>query len=166
VKQAGTAAAMLSQGGIVHKYASGGPVSALGQYYAGNNSLNGNAAAFSGGINPAIQDQSLLSSLTGDKPEGLSNSQAGAGAQGIGGQNVAPTGATDLGSLAEVAAHGALIPGRAKVKGDSSKNDTVPAVLSPGEIVIPRSIAQGKDAPKRAAEFVAKVLAKNGLRKK
>jgi hypothetical protein len=35
---------------------------------------------------------------------------------------------------------GALIPGRAKVEGDSEENDTVNAKLSPGELVIPRSV--------------------------
>lgn len=35
--------------------------------------------------------------------------------------------------------HGGKVPGEAKVAGDSPKNDTVPAKLSPGEIVVPRS---------------------------
>lgn len=54
------------------------------------------------------------------------------------------------------AAHGGLIPG------DSPKNDTVPAMLSPGEIVIPRSVAQSEDAPDKAAEFVAALKAQKG----
>jgi len=59
---------------------------------------------------------------------------------------------------------GGSVPGRAQVAGDSSKNDTVPAVLSPGEVVIPRSIMQSKNAPKKAAEFVAALMAKKGLK--
>lgn len=59
---------------------------------------------------------------------------------------------------------GGYVPGKAKVKGDSEVNDTVPAMVSPGEIVIPRSIAQGKDAAKKSADFVAAVLAKKGRR--
>ncbi|MGE0527288.1 MAG: hypothetical protein AB7G93_15210 [Bdellovibrionales bacterium] len=35
---------------------------------------------------------------------------------------------------------GGLIPGRAKVPGDSPANDTVPAMLSPDEVVLPRSV--------------------------
>lgn len=35
---------------------------------------------------------------------------------------------------------GGKVPGKAKVKGDSPANDTVDAKLSPGELVIPRSI--------------------------
>lgn len=58
------------------------------------------------------------------------------------------------------------VPGKPAVKGDSLKNDKVKAMLSPGEIVIPRSIATGPDAPKRAAEFVAKVLGSQGLKRK
>lgn len=52
-------------------------------------------------------------------------------------------------------ARGGRIDGHAMVKGDHPANDTVPALLSPGEIVIPRSIAQAKDAPEKAAAFVA-----------
>jgi hypothetical protein len=49
---------------------------------------------------------------------------------------------------------GGPVPGAAPVAGDSPKNDIVPAELSPGEIVIPRSVAQAEDAPERAAAFV------------
>lgn len=37
---------------------------------------------------------------------------------------------------------------------DDTANDTVPAMLSPHEIVLPRSVAQAPDAPQKAAEFV------------
>jgi hypothetical protein len=63
-------------------------------------------------------------------------------------------------------AEGRVVPGKATKKGDSIKNDTVPARLSPGEIVIPRSIAQGPNAPQNAAKFVQAVLAKQGLKRK
>lgn len=55
-------------------------------------------------------------------------------------------------------AHGGKIEGQAKVKGDSYENDTVPAMLSPGEIVIPRTKA--KD-PTKAKAFVDEVLKTN-----
>lgn len=38
-------------------------------------------------------------------------------------------------------AHGGVVPGHASVPGDSYENDTVPVKLSPGEVVIPRSVA-------------------------
>lgn len=37
---------------------------------------------------------------------------------------------------------GGHVPGRAQVAGDSPRNDTVHAQLSPGEAVIPRSVVQ------------------------
>jgi hypothetical protein len=52
------------------------------------------------------------------------------------------------------------VPGQAAVKGDSSKNDTVAAKLSPGEVIIPRSVMQSKDPAGEAAKFVAAVMAK------
>jgi hypothetical protein len=60
---------------------------------------------------------------------------------------------------------GGSVPGQAAVKGDNLKNDTVHAMLSPGEVVIPRSVMQGKDPARGAAEFVQAVLAKKGARK-
>lgn len=65
----------------------------------------------------------------------------------------------------KLAAKGKEVPGKAKVKGDSLKNDIVDAKLSPGEIVIPRSIAQGPNAPAQAAAFVQAILAKKGIRR-
>ena len=49
------------------------------------------------------------------------------------------------------------IPGKAKFKGDTRSNDTVPALLSPGEIVLPRSVAQADDAPEKAKDFVSAI---------
>lgn len=66
--------------------------------------------------------------------------------------------------LAMLASKGGKVPSGEKklVPGDSPKNDVVPAMLSPKEIVIPRSITMGKNAPERAAKFVAHCLAKEG----
>jgi len=61
------------------------------------------------------------------------------------------------------AAHGAIVPGVAAVDGDHSANDTVPAMLSPGEIVIPRSKAKDPDLAK---EFIDHLMAKEGKKKK
>lgn len=57
---------------------------------------------------------------------------------------------------------GERIPGKAKIKGDSLKNDTVAKTLEEGGVVIPRSIMESKDAAKKAAAFVTAHLAKNG----
>lgn len=56
---------------------------------------------------------------------------------------------------------GGTVPGDAKVSGDSLKNDKVPAMLSPKEIVLPRSVTMHPDAPRKAAEFVAAVKARS-----
>lgn len=66
------------------------------------------------------------------------------------------------GNVGAALKEGGTVPGAAKVKGDSLKNDVVSAKLSPGEIVIPRSIAQGEGAPQKAAAFVRAILAKKG----
>lgn len=57
-----------------------------------------------------------------------------------------------------------IVPGRASVPEgvDSESADKVPAWLSPGEIVIPRSDAQAEDAPERAKDFVAHIVATKG----
>lgn len=61
---------------------------------------------------------------------------------------------------------GVKVPGKAKVKGNSYANDTVPATLETGGIVIPKSVMESKNPKKEAAKFVAAIMAKHqGLRK-
>lgn len=50
---------------------------------------------------------------------------------------------------------GGKVPGTPQMPGDNTKNDTVPARLSPHEIVVPNSITQAPNAPQKAAQFVA-----------
>lgn len=64
------------------------------------------------------------------------------------------------GDLRTELAHGAEVSGRAKYRGDTRANDTVPAMLSPGEIVLPRSVAQSPDAPDKAKRFVEAIKGK------
>ena len=49
---------------------------------------------------------------------------------------------------------GKTIPGKAKVKGDSYDNDTVPVTLEEGGCVIPRSVLQSDQPMKNAIKFV------------
>jgi hypothetical protein len=61
--------------------------------------------------------------------------------------------------------NGKTIPGKAKVKGDSYKNDTVPVTLEEGGCVIPRSVLQSDQPMKNAIKFVhahMKKMAKGG----
>lgn len=58
------------------------------------------------------------------------------------------------------------VPGKAKVKGDSLKNDVVPATLESGGVVLPRTVMNAKDPAQAAHKFVSAILAKQGMRKK
>lgn len=60
---------------------------------------------------------------------------------------------------------GEMIPGQAKVKGDSYKNDVVRKDLDEGGVVIPRSVMQSKNPEQGAAKFVRDVLAKKRVKK-
>src|ERR1035437_10295182 len=51
-------------------------------------------------------------------------------------------------------AEGELIPGKASVKGNSLKNDTVPKTLEAGGCVIPRSVMESDDPMRHAIAFV------------
>lgn len=59
---------------------------------------------------------------------------------------------------------GERIPGKAKVSGDSLKNDTVKKNLEAGGVVIPRSVMQSKDPAKEAARFVKAHLGLKGAK--
>lgn len=63
------------------------------------------------------------------------------------------------GGVGMLANQGGGVPGKANVPGKNTpKNDTVPAMLSPGEIVIPLSVVNSDDPAKNAAKFVAEKL--------
>lgn len=57
---------------------------------------------------------------------------------------------------------GEKIGGKAKVKGDSKKNDTVPKILEAGGIVIPKSIMESKDPVKEGTKFLIEAMKKHG----
>lgn len=61
-------------------------------------------------------------------------------------------------ALAAAMSDGGKVEGKPEVEGDSKKNDKVHTMLSPGEIVIPRSAA--KD-PAKAKAFIDEVLGKS-----
>lgn len=60
---------------------------------------------------------------------------------------------------------GEKIPGKAKVKGDSLKNDIVPKTLEAGGIVIPKSIMESKHPHWEAHKFVSAIMKEKGLKK-
>jgi len=62
---------------------------------------------------------------------------------------------------APAASSGMVVPGDENIPGDHPANDTVNAMLSPGEIVVPKSVAQMD--PQSIAKFVAYLKAKGGM---
>jgi len=109
-------------------------------------------------INAGIEAQNAanMAGLAG----GVINAAGSALTAGLGGAKTAPMGGSGGGAgggsrtvqgMMTPMSEGGKVDGKAKVKGDSEKNDTVPAMLSPGEIVIPRSHS---DSPEKAKEFI------------
>lgn len=73
-------------------------------------------------------------------------------------ENMKNTALNAVGGAAQAAfSDGGKVPGRPRVFGDDERNDTVPAMLSAGEIVIPRSHA---GSPESAAAFVRALQAR------
>lgn len=148
-------------GGMVPRYAEGGPVTQPNpqpvssgaqeiskgfRNYSGLDKLKSALGYANGGMS---EPQSYFGKLQ----KGYSNRNEG---------TLSPSNLSSTGSLME---KGGKVPGEAKVKGDSLKNDVVDAKLSPKEIVLPRSVTLSKNAPDKAREFVAAILAKNGMRR-
>jgi len=83
---------------------------------------------------------------------------AGLGAAISGGSLEGTQAGAKIGS--SLVSKGGEIKGRAAYGGDTRSNDTVPAMLSPGEIVLPRSVAQSPNAPEKAKDFVSAIKSK------
>ena len=134
-----------AHGGIIpdkQNYAMGGmaqPQSYIGQYFQNPNQMLG-AINQSDNLRDSQLDYSTLN-------DGGAVNRDGMYAKG----GMAPM------SLMKQGGH---VPGKAAVAGDSYKNDIVDAKLSPGEIVIPRSIVNHPNAPEMAAKFVRDTLSK------
>lgn len=85
---------------------------------------------------------------------GIATGNTAANTQLIGG---AINGISQAAGAAAGAAHGTVVPGKAPVAGDDPKNDIVHTMLSPGEIVIPRSVAQAPGFKEMLVEHVNKM---------
>lgn len=99
--------------------------------------LTGASGSFLG-IGPGGKQPQNLTSTTQQAPQANDASSGGG----------FPTGEVN-------AATGGNVPGKASVPGDSQRNDKVRALLSPGEVVVPRTIAHDPD---RVKQFVAHLL--------
>lgn len=79
---------------------------------------------------------------------------------------IPPSKVQDVAKGAKPEHAGRVISGKAKVKGDSEKNDIVSATLQSGGVVIPRTIMNAKDHEEKASKFVQAVLAKSSMKRK
>lgn len=115
-----------------------------------------------GGAAPLV-DTPLAANVPSGSPYGVEGSPLASSVPTDTGMPWAPP---NFGAFAEDGSidfrSGGHVPGQARVPGDDPENDTVDAKVSPGEIVLPRSVAQAPDAARRAAEFVAALKAKKG----
>lgn len=174
-----------AHGGMIHSYAQGGmtpqiapvQVSALNQVPVSNQIPAPNPSMSS---NPQNGPQSFFGKMlqgTGGNleknPQSTPTPNIFQGGQSLGkmaGKGIG-SGIGAIGSLfkSQPKAHGGQVhnfkpggqvPGKAQARGDSYSNDTVPAMLSPNEIVIPRSVVNSEDPIKNSAQFVAQTLSK------
>lgn len=134
----------------------------LGQLNHGQNQLAVQQSLGTQGINAGIEEANTAGR----------NQALGAGMKAWGDSSASFMGS--MGGMMGGAAHGGVagmdfkdgghVPGEAEVGGDSPKNDTVHAMLSPGEIVLPRTIAGDGDKAKAFVEALQQHL--GGKKKK
>lgn len=179
---AGQAATLQAQQQLAAQNALG---SAIGGYNQTVQGMQGNVLGAAGNLNSArVGMQSNINNanagIAGENAKtqgGMLNGLGGLGAAMLLNQGGAVPDPYNCGGMvakgsgpkSHITAHmmksGGQVPGRAQVAGNSVKNDTVPAVLSPGEVVIPRSVMSAKDPPKAAAEFVRQVMSQKRKKK-
>lgn len=187
----GGAAALAAHGGMLHKYAEGGwtnDVSTSGPQIEATQPLNLKQTDLSKAgkdLNGALKGRFGTKSDAGDDlkmPEFGAQTTPAAPSLGFVGnylmakggevkavvspqeKYLAPHEVKQVLAGADPMKLGTTIPGKAKVKDDSYKNDTVKADLQEGGVVIPRHITTHKMASEKAAEFVRRAAAKKGRR--
>lgn len=136
---------------------------ARGQDQAGQGMAIQGAQGFLGGLQNVNTNQAnARMAYDAANQQGFSGAQQNA----VGGKVLSAAGgvAGAMMPLLQHKAQGGLIEGYA-AGGDSEANDTVPAMLSPGEIVLPRSITEGKGAAKKAALFVEAIKARHARKR-
>lgn len=100
--------------------------------------------------------------------QGINNQKTGSILSGLGALGVAGMGAfgayqNNQAAQAENASTGGIIKGQSKIAGDSPKNDTIPIMASPGEIVIKKSSSGNFED---AVSFLRELFNKNDKTKK
>lgn len=164
--------AIFHDGGIVKKMADGGPVndnigianfSTPGAYNYQGPSASGGASLGQGLLNAGSAFAKNYSPSTSSAPSAEDSTAAWmsspAGQDGaLGNAPWLNKGGAMPFSMALL--QGGKVPGQAQVSGNSIKNDTQPAMLSPGEVVLPRSVTQSGDPVSKAAEFMKHLMDK------
>lgn len=161
----GAPVAAKAEGGMIG-FADGGvtsgPQSSFGQF------LSGMGGSMTAGGNPLQSGMTTFGKGLGT----FLRSPAAPAAPGVPGpMGVAPMGKMDAtapvglgvfaqgGNVGSQLQTGGNVPGKAKVQGNSLKNDKVKALLSPGELVVDRETMADKGAAGQAARFLAAVIA-------
>jgi len=124
----GFAGSLLGAAGTIGGAAMGGPAGAA---------IGGTGAKLLSGALPSTTGR--IASTPGYQMNAAGNAPAGATSFAKGGYTCYADGGVTH-DHAICMKLGSYVPGKAKVEGDSEENDTVPAMLSPGELVIPRSV--------------------------
>ncbi len=139
------------------------PLSSLGQFLqgVGGSSAPSNAVpSFGADSGAAPLAAGIASAVSGGK----TNQSSSGGGGGMGGLMSLAAMFNEGGNVGSKLKSGGHVPGKPKVPGNSYKNDTVKALLSPGEVVIPNSVMQSRDPVRGAAQFVQSVLAKKRMK--
>lgn len=149
----GSALAGLAHGGMVGCYADGGMAAPA----LPNPSNQSGPQSFLGQVmSGALADRIDQKQSEDDSGSGMFQDLLGSVKKGIQGA-IESDGGSGLMALAALGG-GGKVPGKASVAGDSLANDKVPAMLSPGEVVIPRT--KVKD-PESTAQFLNALLGYN-----
>jgi hypothetical protein len=139
--QTGAAQRGVGQGNILRAQSQQDAQGQLGDLLGRTGEQDIGQAADVAGVNQGVRE--LNNQLRANFRQSSGNTAAGAG---------------QAAATIAAASDGGRVPGQPVVFGDDSRNDTQPAMLSPGEIVVPRSAA---DDPEAAAAF-ARAVAERG----
>lgn len=169
-----------AKGGMVPKMAQGGQMDFAGTFAPSSSSASNGPGGGAASALPGFTDAKWGQQKDKDKKPGDTESEGTAGDWEMGGglagggsdsiSNVQGTGdGSDTGftmnaakgGMAKSYQTGGKIPGKPKVNKDSYSNDTVKALLSPGEVVIPLHVMKSDDPAGNAAKFVAALMAKH-----
>ena len=127
---------------------------------AGAGAASGAAAAGSTGLLADLGPLAALASKGGQAP---SNGKKTLAMVSPGEIYLSPDQAKAVAAGKASPKEGVKIPGKAKVKGDSKENDTVPMNLEPGGVVIKRSKVNSDSPESHMTRFVESVMARQQM---